>query len=107
MKRTLYIFILFFSITAFSQSMDQSITAINVYPNPFNDRTTISFKSPTNTSILFTVQNLLGNVVASKEILVTQGNNTIPFHRNHLASGIYIYTLKTKSSLISKRFVIK
>ncbi|MCB0472524.1 MAG: T9SS type A sorting domain-containing protein, partial [Flavobacteriaceae bacterium] len=36
-----------------------------------------------------------------------EGVNTIPFYRDKLDSGIYIYSIKTASEVISKRIVIK
>ena len=114
MKKIIYI-LLFLSISLSSFAQDSkkntdsniSITNITVYPNPFNDKTNISFYSSTENSITFIVQDLLGNIVKSENINLVEGKNNIPFYKNKLVAGIYIYTLKTKSKVISKRFVIK
>ena len=113
MKKLIYILVLFFAISAFSQDVEKKeapnvdITNISVCPNPFTEKTNISFSSSTDATITFTVQNLLGNVVISEEILLINGKNIIPVYRNKLTSGIYIYSIKTKTRVISKRFVIK
>jgi len=113
MKQIIYIVALFLSMTVFSQTADEKaisdfeITDVRVYPNPFTSKTTISFTSPSEATVLFIVQNLLGKVVVSQNNLVVKGVNKIPFYRRNLTSGIYIYTLKTKDKVVSKRFVIK
>jgi len=114
MKRLVYIALfLLISINSFAQEGGKvnksavDITKINVYPNPFNEKTNINFYSSEINTISFIVQDLLGNIVKSERILLAEGKNTIPFYRNKLTSGIYIYTLKTKDKVISKRFVIK
>ena len=115
MKKLVYILLLFLftSLSGFSQDNKKdndsivNITNISVYPNPFNDKTTISFYSSTENNITFIVQDLLGNIVKSENINLVKGKNEIPFYKNKLVAGIYIYTLKSKSKVISKRFVIK
>lgn len=114
MKKLLLIIIfLTLSIVSFGQNKvgqekpSTTITEINVYPNPFNDKTTISFYSSIKSNVVFIVQDLLGNIVTLEDILLEDGKNSIPFYKNKLTSGIYIYTLKTTDKVISKRFVIK
>jgi len=115
MKKLIYILILLsFNITAFSQEKEQlkevattAITNINVYPNPFQENTNINFYSSTGNTITFIVQDLFGNIITTKNVNLKKGKNTIPFYRNKLSAGIYIYTFKTKNNVISKRFVIK
>lgn len=114
MNKLIYIlFLLSIGYSAYAQEsmqdrkLEPTITSINVYPNPFNSKTNISFYSSADTSITFVVQDLLGNIVKSENILLAKGRNSIPFYRNKLVAGIYLYTLKTKTKVISKRFVIK
>ena len=112
MKKLVYILLfIFISVNSFGQKNDDNmsieLTSINVYPNPFNENTKISFYSSQNSLITFIVQDVLGNIVKSEKILLNKGENTIPFYKKKLSSGIYIYSLKTKDNIISKRFVIK
>jgi len=112
MKKTLYILLLISSFSVFSQETKSTVannelSKINIYPNPFNNKTTITFYSLADDNINFIVQDLLGNIVFSDLIITTKGKNSIPFYRNKLIAGIYIYTLKSKNKVSSKRFVIK
>ncbi len=112
MNKFVYILLIFFTLNSFAQKEQKvepnvNISGISIYPNPFNDKTNISFYSASEANISFIVQDLLGNIVKSENIILTKGKNTIKFYKNQLISGIYIYSLKTKDKVISKRFVIK
>jgi len=114
MKKIIYILAFFLSFTAFSQvAVKKSLpkvelSKISVYPNPFNDKTTVFFNSTIeNENVDFIVQDLLGNIIHSEKLMTVKGKNTILFYRNNLSAGIYIYNLKTKDKITSKRFVIK
>lgn len=113
MKKLLYILLFSITYSSFAQKEVKTqvpkhkISNISIYPNPFSIKTTVTLHSDTDTDINFIVQDLLGNIVFSKEYIVVKGKNAILFYKNKLKSGIYIYTLKTKNKVISKRFVIK
>ena len=76
-------------------------------PNPFSVTTLIRFFSDEEYEMDFIVKDRLGNTIYSKKLTTKKGHNTIPFFRDDLESGIYIYSLKTKTKVISKRIVIK
>ncbi len=103
-KKLLFIALLLISAVSFSQKTMKNLSAA---PNPFVSSTTISFESSTQQKTLITIQNVLGKIVFSKQITVNKGKNSIPFHRNNLHSGIYIYTIRNNKETVSKRFVIR
>ena len=113
MKKLLFILLLIISVSAFAQEETKTelskneISSVSAYPNPFKTKTNINFYSTANSYISLTVQDLLGNTLFSDKRLTVKGKNSIPFYRNKLTAGIYIYTLKTKDKVIAKRFVIK
>jgi len=119
MKKLLLItFLLFFTFSyaqkagkdsvVINKTQPQStITSVSAYPNPFNVKTNIKFKSTKIQRIEFTVKNLLGKTVYLEPINAKIGYNTIPFNRYNLIKGMYIYTLQTKHEIISKRLVIR
>ena len=104
-KKLLLIILLACSFTAVSQK--KSIEKLVASPNPFAENTKIRFYSNTEQIALITVKNVLGKTVFTKEIKVKNGENLIPFRRNDLASGMYIYAIQTSKEIVSKRFVIK
>ncbi len=66
------------------------------YPNPFNPTTTISFNLPIRSIVELKIFDVLGRLVevlADKEM--TAGKHSLRFDGSGLASGVYIYTLKS------------
>ena len=77
------------------------------YPNPFNPSTIISFELPERSNVVLKVFNLIGEEVA----LVASGQyeagtHYFDFDASNLPTGIYIYSLQTNSSTISKKMTL-
>ena len=115
-KLLLFIFLFTISTVAFAQQKEvnavtkDSTTVIKdivASPNPFSVTTKIKFYTRAVFEIDFSVKDLIGNVVFSQKYTTHIGLNTIAFYRDKLDSGIYIYSIKTNSEIISKRIVIK
>ena len=103
-KKLLFISFLFLSIAVFSQKTLQKLTAA---PNPFATKTNIKFTSTKNQIVFFVVKNMIGKSVYIKKHSVKKGKNQLPFYRNNLQAGMYIYTIQSQKETISKRFVIQ
>ena len=113
------IFLLTLSNTVFAQDdqdardleiLEKAVVGIRdivASPNPFSVTTRIRFVADGEYEMDFLVKDLLGNTIHSRKLVTKKGHNTIPFFREDLESGIYIYSLKTESKVISKRIVIK
>ncbi len=76
-------------------------------PNPFSVATRIRYEADEAFEVDFLVKDLLGNTVYAEKRKAEKGHNSITFFRDELDSGIYIYSLKTKTKVVSKRIVIK
>jgi hypothetical protein len=64
------------------------------YPNPFNPETKISFSVPVSGNVKIIITNANGTQVAELiNSAYLQGNHTISFKPENLASGIYFYTM--------------
>ena len=77
------------------------------YPNPFNPVTTIEFALPRDTEVTLTVYNMIGQEV---KVLVDSklhaGRYVAAWDGSGMASGIYIYRLRTGDAIVSKRMVL-
>jgi hypothetical protein len=104
-KKILFILFLFVSIIGFSQ--EKSIDKLSAAPNPFTSSTKITFTTASPSSIILSVKNILGRTVFKKTFKTKLGKNAIPFYKNNLSTGMYIYSIQDKKKIISKRFVIK
>ncbi len=100
------LFILFLSITTVGFSQ-KSLTKLAAAPNPFVSETKITFVSETDQTIILSVKNVLGKTVYNKRHKIKKGKNSIPFLKNDLRSGMYIYAIRNSKELVSKRLVIK
>jgi hypothetical protein len=77
------------------------------YPNPFNPSTIIKYSIPENGYVTLDVYNLLGEKVASLVNGVQEaGRYEINFDASNLASGIYIYNLKSGSFNSVKKMLL-
>ncbi|MEJ2103639.1 MAG: T9SS type A sorting domain-containing protein [Ignavibacteriaceae bacterium] len=77
------------------------------YPNPFNPTTTINYQLPEAGYATIKIYDILGKEVAT---LVNeqknQGRYSVNFDASHLASGVYIYQLKVKDYVSSKKMLL-
>jgi len=117
-KLLLIIFLLTFTFS-FAQQNENARAVVNqkaqpvtlfeiaAYPNPFNIKTKISFKSSKTQTVEFTVKNLLGKTVYLEKFEAKNGLNSIEFDRGDLSKGMYIYSLQTDTEIASKRLVIR
>ncbi len=79
------------------------------YPNPFNPTTTITYQLPKEGFVELKVFDAVGREVA---LLVSEvkpaGSHQVNFNAGRLASGVYLYSLKTASfSQVKKLMLLK
>ena len=101
------LFILCLSIASLGFSQEKSIDGLSAAPNPFTNSTKISFIASNSSTVFFSVKNVLGKTVLRKKIIIKPRKNTIPFYKNDLPTGIYIYSIQDNNKIVSKRFVIR
>jgi len=87
-----------FNIPKLSSSEDESGFSLeNNYPNPFRDRTTITYTIPENGNVKLSIVNLLGEEL---EVLVNNynesGTYSIDYDARLLSSGMYMYKLEVE-----------
>ena len=115
MKKLLLIVLLIISTSVFAQQTEKvgdntnqkTISQVKASPNPVRTSTKISFYNDERQKVILTVKNLLGKTVYSHTSDSKKGINNIPFYRDNLIAGIYIYSIQTDKEIISKRLVIR
>lgn len=77
------------------------------YPNPFNSSTTIYFNLPEQTSVNLNIYNMLGQQIAAvvKQRKLGAGRHSIVFEHANLATGQYLYVLKTSKTTLTKQML--
>lgn len=77
------------------------------YPNPFNPSTNIRYSVPSESVVLIKVYDVLGNELAE---LVnsrhTPGSYMVAFDGKNLASGMYVYTIKSGDFFHSQKMML-
>ena len=77
------------------------------FPNPFNPSTTINYQIPKDGMVTIKIYDILGREIRT---LVNEykpaGRYNITFNASNLASGVYIYQLKSGSFVASKKLVL-
>lgn len=88
-------------ITPLKYSLEQN------YPNPFNPVTTIKFSVPETANVTLNIYNVLGEKVG---ILVNSkldaGKYSFQWKAENVASGIYIYELRTNKFISTKKMIL-
>ena len=81
--------------------------AVGNYPNPFNPTTTIAFSLPATEMTELAVFNLAGHKVATLvDGILAAGSHDVVFDASGLASGLYVYTLRSGNLVQSGRMML-
>jgi hypothetical protein len=75
-------------------------------PNPFSSTTDIKFYVEGEDDATITVYNALGSIVHQQTVKTTLGENKVTFNASNLSSGTYIYSLKYKNAITTKRMMV-
>ncbi len=77
------------------------------YPNPFNPSTTISFSLPASGSVSLKVYDMIGREVAVlADNVMSAGNYSVQFNASALASGMYVYQLRSGGHVSTKKMTL-
>jgi len=91
----------------FISERPESIQLNQNYPNPFNPATVISFTLPEAQTVTLDVYNIVGQKVASLlNSRLSAGEHSVNFDASNLASGVYIYVLKSESQSLSRTMAL-
>jgi len=76
------------------------------YPNPFNPNTIIEYTIPEDSHVKIVLYDLLGAEIKTlKDEYVQAGHYKLDVNFNNLASGIYLYEMKTNNFKQSKKLI--
>ena len=87
--------------SAFNWTMGQNI------PNPASAITRIPYSIPQEGVIHFTLTTITGQVLHSQDIPSAAGSHSMEFDTQHLAGGIYYYSMEYQGQRIIKKMTIQ
>ena len=87
--------------------LPQAVALDQNYPNPFNPSTVIRYQLPVSSEVSLKVFDVLGREVANLiDGRMEAGYHQVTFNARDLASGMYIYQLRTGSKVITKKLTL-
>lgn len=95
-----------------SESLPNQFKVEQNYPNPFNGSTIIKFYLAQQSPVLFSVYDILGNLIYSKNAdEVASGNHQIewqPINKSNslIGSGVYLATMKSKFGIHTQKIIL-
>ena len=85
----------------------ESFELKTIFPNPVIDDSKIQFISGRNQAVTFTVMNVLGKAVISKNISAKKGVNELTISSEDFSNGIYLYSITANGKTSTKRMIIR
>jgi len=80
---------------------------VNVAPNPAQDIVNVVFDADLNVATQFTITDIAGRTLISKNISIVNGSNQINVRVSDLANGIYFVQLRNNNQLLFTEKLIK
>ena len=81
------------------------------YPNPFNPETAIEYSLPKANNVKLSIYNIKGDLIKSYQHFANPGTHKIVWDATNysgqkVASGTYIYRLKTGNKVLSRKMIL-
>lgn len=90
-----------------STSFSHPTTISQIYPNPIQDRATISFSTEVDTDVEFTIYDISGRRISTIETdNYERGEHEASLNTDNLTDGVYIMKMTTDDTISTKRFVV-
>jgi hypothetical protein len=82
------------------------LSQMNLFPNPVNEVSTLTFNSTRSMNATMTVVNTLGREVANLgQVSLVEGSNSLTVNMSALASGQYFLTLTGNDVRVAMPFI--
>ena len=83
-------------------------TDLTVFPNPFNDKTNVSFYLNSSQNVTVDVYDAMGKKVSTIDSgLLTEGPQTLELDASELTKGVYFIRMNVNNELISNKIIIE
>jgi uncharacterized protein (DUF362 family) len=96
------------SVKPYEVIIPSEIMLLQNYPNPFNPSTIIRFYLPSPEYVIVKIFNITGEEIETlMQGEVQAGQHEIYWSANHLASGVYVYSLQAGKFRESKKMILR
>lgn len=86
---------------------NNSVTELGNYPNPASGFTTISLTLTEAKDFDVTLYNTIGQALKTIKVKGQIGNNNVNLDLNNLNAGVYMYSISTEGSSITRKLVVQ
>jgi hypothetical protein len=87
--------------------VENSISKMNIYPNPAVNEVILEFLSKESINATVTITNVLGQEVYNKNLTLNNGLNKITTNVSHLSNGFYIVNVKSATGNVTQKLIKK
>ncbi len=85
-----------------------TVSKLNVYPNPFANQATIEFNLGKSSNVKMTVSNMLGQAVDTHDYgMMNEGTHSLVYNSKFLSEGMYFITLNAGDNTITQKITIQ
>lgn len=89
------------------KSLQKTLTMSGVYPNPVSAKAQFTLYSANDLSVAeINLTNSLGATVLTKQLSLSQGNNSVVLDCDGFNSGIYFISVKQGATTLTKKIII-
>lgn len=93
--------------SSIEDNISEGVTSFNVFPNPIKNTATIEFTIENYNEVEVYITNIIGEKV---DLLIKEemspGKKSLKWNASDLSNGVYLFTIKTNSSLEVKKLVL-
>lgn len=89
---------------------NQNLDAVNnsvIYPNPAKTSAVVSINLESNSNVIVTVSNMVGQTVSTYSAEAIAGENSMEINVNDLAKGVYMVTVKIDNATSTKKLIVE
>jgi hypothetical protein len=84
-----------------------AVNNLNVYPNPFSNKTVVSFNAAENGNFTARLTNIMGQEVYNENLNIVTGANNVEIANNGFSKGVYFFVLSNGNKSVSRRIVLE
>lgn len=86
---------------------DNTLAGMKLYPNPATNDVHVAIVSAESANATLAIYNLVGQMVYSENVALTEGNNLIDVNINSLNAGIYMVNVKTAKGTSTQKLIVR
>ena len=97
----------FINVSINTPAAKNAVELSEIYPNPGNAISQVNLTLAKAANVTIKMQNMVGQVVYSQNILLQAGTHMLPVDGSNLNAGVYFYNVKVGDTVVTKKLIVK